>query len=739
MAGCLCAKTPGRPGCLAGAAAVGVRLSVRSTKPGGRSAHLPAERLSRSEVLSLRAWFAGRRGDRDAERAELEQLADIVRGDTQALERLAVLAAESGQSERAEALHRRQADIHRARERYLRLLEPGKPITRYGELATLAETLGRDFEARAWWLLAARFEPSPQATSALERLGPPRPDPTLAAGKTLAFRIGDVAKWVDGTPAASRAGPAGAPKPSRRFSEAGTIKRPPVFSDDAAPAGLRFVLDNGRSSLRQLPETMAGGVGLLDYDGDGWLDVYAVQGGTFPPGNGQGSTGDRLFRNRGDGTFEDATARSGIARTGPGYSHGVAVGDFDNDGFADLFVTRWRSYVLYRNRGNGTFDDVTEKAGLGGDRDWPTSAAFADLDNDGDLDLYVCHYLAWDAEHPTLCERRTRASGAIDPGRRYDYCMPNPFPARPDHLFRNDGGRFVDVTAEAGIIDRNGRGLGVVAADFDQDGRIDLFVANDSTANYLWRNLGGMKFEESAIACGVACNVQGAFQSGMGTAAGDVDGDGLPDITVTNFYGESTTFFRNSGKGFFADQTAAIGLAGPSRYVLGFGIVLFDADNDGRLDLAQTNGHVDDHRPDFPLEMPGLLMMGADDGRLVDVTAGAGPVWTSPRLGRALAVGDLDNDGRLDLVMVPQNAPLVYWSQPDRIRERTCRLVRARGDGVESRRHRRGRHPDGRRPPAARLENWRRQLPVGFRSTPPFRPGQRDDRSRRGAVAVGSR
>jgi enediyne biosynthesis protein E4 len=344
-----------------------------------------------------------------------------------------------------------------------------------------------------------------------------------------------------------------------------------------------------------------------------------------------------------------------------GYGHGVAVGDFDNDGHPDLFVTYWRSYVLYRNRGDGTFDDITARAGLGGDRDWPTSAAFADLDNDGDLDLYVCHYLVWDAEHPTLCERPTKSGEAIDPDRRYDYCMPNPFPARPDHLFRNDGGRFVDVTAEAGIVDPDGRGLGVVAADLDEDGLIDLFVANDSTVNYLWHNLGGMKFEQAGVMSGVACNAQGAFQSGMGTAVGDLDGDGLPDLTVTNFYGESTTFFKNMGRGIFADQTAAIGLAAPSRYLLGFGIVLFDANNDGRIDLVQTNGHVDDHRPNFPFDMPALLLIGGDHGRLVDVTSEAGPVWNVPRLGRALAAGDLDNDGRLDLVSVPQNTPLVFF------------------------------------------------------------------------------
>ncbi len=623
--------------------------------------HLPAERFSLTEAFAIRAWLAERTGHADQERTALERLIDLTPGDTQALERLAELAAESGQATRARELHGRRADVHRAKQRYLRLLEPGKTIARYAELARLAEELGRAFEARGWWVLAARHEPSPVATSAVERLGPPRPDLRLPTGQTLAFHMRDLAGLPANAPEPSADGPAPAIRPSRPGLEVAKVMSIPRFRDDAASAGLRFVCDNGRSPLRQLPETMAGGIGLLDYDGDGWLDVYAVQGGAFPPQPGQAASGARLFRNCGNGTFEDVTNRSGIARMKGGYGHGVAVGDVDNDGRPDLFVTYWRSYALYHNRGDGTFDDITVHAGLGGDRDWPTSAAFADLDNDGDLDLYVCHYLVWDAEHPSLCERPTRSGEAIDPDRKYEYCMPNPFPARPDHLFRNDGGRFVDVTAEAGIIDLNGRGLGVVAADVDEDGLVDLFIANDSTANYLWHNLGRMKFEEAGIASGVACNAQGAFQSGMGTAVGDLDGDGLPDLAVTNFYGESTTFFKNVGKGIFADRTSAIGLAAPSRYLLGFGIVFFDANNDGRLDLAQTNGHVDDSRPRFPLDMPALLLIGGDDGRLVNITSEAGPVWTVPRLGRALAAGDLDNDGRIDLVSVPQNTPLVFF------------------------------------------------------------------------------
>ncbi len=436
----------------------------------------------------------------------------------------------------------------------------------------------------------------------------------------------------------------------------------PRFVNRAEVAGLHFVFDNGRSPNRQLPETTAGGIGLLDYDGDGWLDVYVVQGGPFPPDPTRPHSGDRLFRNRGDGSFEDVSQRSGIAGMKRGFGHGVTVGDFDNDGHPDLFLTRWRSYALYHNRGDGIFEDFTERAGLGGDRDWPTSAAFADLDNDGDLDLYVCHYLKWDAEHPTICNRNTFAapSDRVEPGQKYNYCTPRLFPALADHLFRNDAGRFVDVTAEAGMVDHSGRGLGVVAADLDEDHRVDLVVANDTTANYVWHNNGGMRFEEIGITSGVACNASGAFQAGMGTALGDLDSDGRPDLFVTNFYGESTTYFRNLGSGMFSDETAAIGLAGPSRFLLGFGIAAFDANNDGWLDLATANGHVNDDRPDYPYAMPASLLIGSRDGRLTDVTSSAGDPWAVPRVARGLAVGDLDNDGRTDVVVLPQQSPLAY-------------------------------------------------------------------------------
>ena len=428
-----------------------------------------------------------------------------------------------------------------------------------------------------------------------------------------------------------------------------------TFVDDAEAAGLRFVHDNGASTgpRRPIPPVSAsGGVGLLDFDRDGWLDVYCVQGGPFPPDPTTIGEGDRLYRNQHDGTFEDVTVSTGLAAMPRGYGHGVAVGDYDGDGHPDLFVTRWRAYVLYRNKGDGTFEDATVNAGLGGDRDWPTSATFADLDGDGDLDLYVCHYLRWDESDTRSC---------VDPKNPAKYqCNPLAFKALPDHLFRNDGGRFVDVTAEAGIVDRNGRGFGVVAADLDGDGRVDLYVANDMSANYLFRNLGGFRFEESALASGAAANGDGGYQAGMGVACGDLDGDGRPDLVVTNYYGESTTFFQNLGRHAFADHTAAIGLAAQSRYRLGFGVALPDVNNDGRLDLMTANGHIHDGRPQFPFAMPLQLFLGGERGGLTDVTTRAGAPFAVALIGRGLATGDLDNDGRVDAVVVAQNSPLVY-------------------------------------------------------------------------------
>jgi tetratricopeptide (TPR) repeat protein len=604
--------------------------------------HVPARWLDGAQLLDLRAWFARQQGDARAERRALEQLVASDPGRGPALTRLAELLQQAGEPAAAAALRRRKTELNVAMNRYFPLYKENRFGEHLAELASLAERLGRWFEARAFWELVAVRDPgNADARPGLARLA--------STGATLPETPGSLAQVLaaDLRPLSSSPESGSARIDARR----GPIPR---FVHGAPAAGLAdFIQDNGVSSIHQLPEFSSGGVGLLDYDGDGSLDVYCVQGGVFPPGPNTTYSGDRLFRNRGDGTFEDVTEDAGIARLPRGYGHGVAVGDVDNDGSPDLFITRWRSYALYRNRGDGTFEDVTERAGLGGDRDWPTSAAFADLDNDGDLDLYVCHYGVWDTRNPRVCKDPTGTITIV--------CDPRSIPALPDHVFRNDAGRFVDVTAEAGIIDTDGRGMGVVAADLDGDGRIDLFVANDSTANFLFRNLGGFRFEEVGHAAGVAANAEGGYQAGMGIACGDLDSDGRPDLAVTNFYAQSTTFFHNLGQGLFTDHTAAIGLAAPSRHRLGFGAAFFDANNDGWLDLVTANGYVSDQRPVFPYAMPPQLFLGSPSGVLTDVTAQAGPPFQQPSVGRGLAVGDLDNDGRLDALMVAQNDPLVFF------------------------------------------------------------------------------
>ena len=612
--------------------------------------HLPATQSSPAELHRLAAWFSAHRRDVASELRALEQLIKADPADGAAYDRLAELAVREGQPARAAELRRQKAELDQVKAQYQELLLRDQPVRDAAKMAGLAERLGHWFEARVFASVALANEPDRDDLRALLARLKQRGAPSVGPVTTLAAAIGE---------------PLIAQRPRPDHTVAHDDSAHPIrFEDDSARARLSHVFDNGESPIHQMPEVSSGGVGLIDFDGDGWLDVYVVQGGPFPPPgpaflavegpgpNARPARGDRLFRNCGDGTFEDVTESTGLPGTSQGYGHGVAVGDYDNDGRADLFVTRWRSYALYRNRGDGTFEDVTGATGLGGDRDWPTSAAFADLDNDGDLDLYVCHYLKWNAEHPRLCQNTARTA--------YTSCDPLESEALPDHVFRNDGGRFTDVTDRSGIVDRDGRGFGVVAVDVDDDNRMDLFIANDRSANYLFRNKGEFKFEEQGLIAGVACNAHGSNQAGMGVAADDLDGDGRPELAVTNFFDESTTLFRNLGGGQFADHTAAVGLAAPSRDRLGFGIAFLDVNNDGRLDLMTANGHVNDYRPKVPYAMPVQLLIGGQGGWLTDVTARAGPPFLVPHLGRGLAIGDLDNDGRVDALVVAVNEPMVY-------------------------------------------------------------------------------
>ncbi len=598
--------------------------------------HIPADEVSAVELARIRAWLVAGRVDVKTERIALSAVLKQDSADTIALDRLAALAASSGDDKEVARLRTRVSEITAAKERYLSLIKNESSTRNPAELAHLAEVLGRTIEARGWSLLRDGKVDRPGPSRApldldrpVVRSHPEGKEPARSCAELCA----DLRKVATGRP------PAGSPRVM------------PQFIDEADSAGLRFVQDNAESTLKLPPETMSGGVALFDYDGDGWLDVYAVQGGPLPPAP-DSQCQDCLFRNRGDGTFEDVSEKAGLRRLSGGYGHGVAVGDYDNDGHPDLFITRWLAYALIRNRGDGTFEDVTAKAGLGGERNWPTSAAWADLDGDGDLDLYVCHYMVFNVQKPRLCLSPTAKGN--------HYCSPRDFESLPDHVFRNDGGRFVDVTKQAWFVDPDGRGLGVVAAHLDDDDRIDLYVANDMSANYLFRNLGGFHFDETALSAGAAANSSGGFQSGMGIACGDFDGDGRLDLAVTNFYGESTTFFRNLGRGMFSDDTALVGLAGPTRCLLGFGVAFLDANNDGWLDLISANGHVNDHRPALPWRMPTQLLLGGPDGRLKVPYPDCGEPFKPAHLGRGLAVGDLDNDGRIDAVVQAQNEPLAY-------------------------------------------------------------------------------
>jgi tetratricopeptide (TPR) repeat protein len=617
-------------------------------------AQLPAER-----VAHTRAWFAARRGDAALEGRILEDHLAHQPGDTVAIERLAELETLAGHPGRALELKRRKTELDRARRIYATRVA-GDFAAEARELAALAETLSRWFEARAFLAIVAKLHPADEA--ARNRLGrleralldtPPQRTSTPLSHELVMLPIG------------------------KADSPAPVGSRIVEYREVAEPSGLRFTFANGRSRQRQLPETMSGGVALLDYDADGWLDVYVVQGGPFPPAP-KTAMGDRLFRNLGRGRFEDVTESTGLARMPGGYGHGAAVGDIDNDGWPDIFVTRFGSYALYRNTGNGRFEDVTEHWGLGGDRGWPTSAAFADLDGDGDLDLYVCHYVAWDPLHPRIC--------ATETGGPPSYCMPHLLEPVPDHVFRNDSGRFREVTREAGFTDSDGRGLGVLIADLDDDGRVDVFVANDGTANYLFRNCGGFRFQESALDAGVAASDEGGYQAGMGIACGDVDRDGRIDLIVTNFYGESSTLFRNLGNGLFGDHTAQVGLREATRYLLGFGTVLVDVNNDGHLDLATANGHVNDMRPVIPYAMPALLLLGSPAGRLVDISGRGAAALSAPRLGRGLAAGDLDNDGWIDLVLVDQDGPLAVLRNQGNVDRRDGHFVIVQLEGNASNR-----------------------------------------------------
>ncbi len=438
-------------------------------------------------------------------------------------------------------------------------------------------------------------------------------------------------------------------RPDKREST-GESKRTnaPWFTETARSAGLVFELRSGHAERYLFPEIVGGGGALFDMDGDGDLDAYLVQSGSLAP-KGAPPAANRLFRNNGDGGFEDVTDGSGADDRG--YGMGVAAGDYDNDGDIDLYVTNVGPNVLLQNDGAGRFTDVTRAAGVGDPR-WGCSAGFVDYDADGDLDLFIVNYVNWSAENELDCYNRHGTK---------DYCMPNNYNATArDTLYRNNGdGTFSDVSTAAGLDAAFGYGLGVTYGDFNADGRLDIFVANDSVMNQLWINQGDGAFVDEALFRGCALDESGMAKAGMGIHAADVDDDGDLDVLVVNLLDQADTFYRNEGD-YFSDQTADWGLGLASRPFTRFGVGLVDFDNDGYLDVYQANGGVTmsaESPTDDPFAQENLLLRGGRSGRLEEVRPRGGTTETLIHTSRAAAFGDIDNDGGVDILVVNRDGP----------------------------------------------------------------------------------
>ncbi len=455
--------------------------------------------------------------------------------------------------------------------------------------------------------------------------------------------------------------------PSCGGSSRETPGPPPIFVEDAAGSGIDFVHWNGMSGEFYLAEIMGAGCALLDYDGDGDLDAYLVQGGLLGPGKSvedallpppAGPLRDRLYRNdlvrAPDGVprarFTDVTGESRIDARG--YGMGVATGDYDGDGDVDLYLTNYGANQLWRNEGDGTFTEVGAAAGVD-DATWSVSAAFVDYDRDGRLDLYVGNYVDFRFANHKACYSKVR-----------DYCSPSAYNPVPDRLYRNRGdGRFEDVSATAGVAADRGNALGVVTVDLDRDGWPDIYVANDGTPNLCWINRGDGRFANTALLAGCALNEAGQAEAGMGVDAGDFDGDGDDDLFVTHLSGETNTLYLNDGRGTFEDRTIVSGLGPPSRAFTGFGTAWFDYDNDGWLDLLVVNGAVTlieellQAGDPYPLHQPNRLYRNLGQLRFEDVTERAGAALALSEVSRGAAFGDVDDDGDVDVLISNNNGP----------------------------------------------------------------------------------
>ncbi|MYE90678.1 CRTAC1 family protein [Candidatus Poribacteria bacterium] len=418
------------------------------------------------------------------------------------------------------------------------------------------------------------------------------------------------------------------------------------FLDVTAKAGIVFKHVNGASDHKFYLETMGSGAAFLDYDNDGDLDLYIVNGAALPGFETPTPPTNNLYRNNGEDKFTNVTAVAGVGDTG--YGMGCVAADYDNDGDSDLYVTNFGTNLLYQNNGDGTFTDATAHAGVGNGQKWSASCAFVDYDHDGNLDLYVVNYLDYD-----VAEDRDW----YDPRGRRIYSNPQVYKGVSDTLYRNNGdGTFTDVTRQAGVYNDNGKGLGVTCGDYDNDGRIDIYVANDTTPNFLYRNVGDGRFVDIGPFAGAAYNEHGVAEGGMGVDFGDYNNDGALDIFVTNFSNETNTLYHNTADGALIDFTNIAGLGEASFLKLAFGTKFFDADNDGTLDIFVANGHL------YPTESDALeyaqtaqLFINTGEGTFVDASEGSGEYFTTKRVGRGVSLGDYDNDGDTDIFVVNLN------------------------------------------------------------------------------------
>jgi enediyne biosynthesis protein E4 len=429
------------------------------------------------------------------------------------------------------------------------------------------------------------------------------------------------------------------------------------FEEIAVRSGLKFAADSSPTPNKNQPETMVAGVALFDYDRDGYLDVYLTNGAAIPSLKKESPKYyNRLFHNNGDGTFTDVTERAGVA--GTGYGMGVAAGDYDNDGWPDLYLANVNANQLFRNNHDGTFTDVTSRAGVvGGMRNgkkmWSVAAGWFDYDNDGLLDLFVSNYCEWEPNKDPLCGPR--------PGLRV-YCHPDYYKPLPSTLYHNNGdGTFTDVSAGTGIASHFGKGMGVAFGDYDGDGFLDVFVANDNSPNVLFHNLGGKKFEEVALEAGVAYADGGKVVSGMGADFRDIDGDGRPDIWHTAIENETFPLFLNRGGGQFMDITARSGVGRYTKDMSGWSNFIADLDNDGWKDLFAARGNVLDNVSQVSGRQygePNAVLRNLGIGKFEDVSAAAGPDFQKAAPHRGVAFGDIDNDGSIDAVVTVLNGPV---------------------------------------------------------------------------------